>query len=233
MGISREKVEGKIQEIAVKVVTALEPYMTQEFYSAFGGSERYFKKCFHIFGFDILLDENCNAWLLEINFAPSLSVKHVKEEDKTLKLSQVDVFVKTQAVEDGLKIALLEQKEEIKGYGSYKRVLPLEPGSLYEKFTILNKVGQLFTKLQMPKVCGTINQSKFLQLGKFIAGKGMAVGRGEYSIIYTQVLKKYKESQLMDLSLFIEALELLAEKTFKGKIDSYTKLLKLINLIYC
>ena len=27
--------------------------------------------CFEIFGFDIILDENCKAWLLEVNHAPS------------------------------------------------------------------------------------------------------------------------------------------------------------------
>lgn len=32
------------------------------------------KKVFHIFGIDILVDENQKAWLLEINASPSLNM---------------------------------------------------------------------------------------------------------------------------------------------------------------
>ena len=30
--------------------------------------------CFEILGFDIILDNNCNPWLLEINHSPSFTV---------------------------------------------------------------------------------------------------------------------------------------------------------------
>jgi tubulin polyglutamylase TTLL11 len=33
-------------------------------------------KCFHILGFDILLDSACKPWLLEINANPSLNIDH-------------------------------------------------------------------------------------------------------------------------------------------------------------
>ena len=33
-------------------------------------------KLLHIIGFDIMLDENYKAWLIEINNNPSMSIKH-------------------------------------------------------------------------------------------------------------------------------------------------------------
>ena len=37
------------------------------------------KESFHILGIDVLLDQNCKPWLLEINSAPSLDIIHEKE----------------------------------------------------------------------------------------------------------------------------------------------------------
>lgn len=57
-----ETVRPKIKEIVVKSVKA-----AQEHLHDFG------KRCFSLLGYDVLLDEECNPWLLEINMSPACS----------------------------------------------------------------------------------------------------------------------------------------------------------------
>lgn len=222
LGVSSKEVEERVCDVVRKTVIVLEPFVTQEFYAAFGSKHP--DRCFHILGFDILISESHKAWLLEINANPSMSIKGEEEPE----VSPVDIFVKTQVVENALKIvAAGKLGEELKAHSCYLKLLPLETPSPYSKFDALKKVVGIFTALQTIKVCGTINLFKFCQLAKYIPSKALAIERYEYSLVYTQIAK---QKHYMDLALFMDALKLLAEKIFKEGTD-LEKLFKLLKAL--
>ena len=49
------------------------------------------KHCFEMYGFDVIIDNNCKPWLLEINASPSLTTTN--KADKQLKMELLnDLF---------------------------------------------------------------------------------------------------------------------------------------------
>lgn len=83
-------------------------------------------KPFQIFGFDILLDKNYKAWILEINDHPSMNIYHNTEEkdyayqqpkkekessEEEPVVSLVDLHVKTTVMNDTLEFTLLKKAE--------------------------------------------------------------------------------------------------------------------------
>ena len=81
------------------------------------------KKCYEVYGFDILLDDNLNAWLMEVNISPSLTTD-----------SPLDDMIKTRLISDtinliGLKVETPEtinEKEELIGRISNRNYKKLE-----------------------------------------------------------------------------------------------------------
>ena len=62
--------------------------------------------CFQILGFDIFIDKDLKAWVLEINDHPSLNILMTKEGAKGLEKepSEVDRYIKVKVVSDALKL---------------------------------------------------------------------------------------------------------------------------------
>jgi hypothetical protein len=67
-GIDDAAIWRKIEDIAVKSIIACEQYM----FKGFEENVPYRNNCFELLGFDILLDNQLEPWLLEINLSPSL-----------------------------------------------------------------------------------------------------------------------------------------------------------------
>jgi tubulin polyglutamylase TTLL5 len=59
----------KVEDIIVKTIISAEPILN----SGFEMFVPYRTNCFEVLGFDVLIDDQCEPWLLEVNLSPSLS----------------------------------------------------------------------------------------------------------------------------------------------------------------
>lgn len=102
MGINYAEIFTKIKDVCVKTLMAAEPAITSAMRTT-----KHKGQCFEIYGFDVLIDQNLKAWLLEVNVAPSLSSsspfdKYVKSMllSDTLHLVGFNVFDRRRADEE-------------------------------------------------------------------------------------------------------------------------------------
>lgn len=128
----------QIREVAQKTIIALEPYLKNA-YHCFISTNHANPRSFQILGLDILIDENLNAWLLEVNANPSLNVytdKELPNGDIEQTLSELDKYVKTNLVSDTIKIVSQssEQLKQLNELGLFKKILPLPNGNLDELY---------------------------------------------------------------------------------------------------
>lgn len=81
-------------------------------------------------GFDVFIDSNLKAWVLEVNDSPSMNVNLCKEGAKGLLKwhSEVDSVIKTQVVGDSIKLlhkhSSHEKRAAIDTYKGWHRILP-------------------------------------------------------------------------------------------------------------
>jgi hypothetical protein len=91
-GVDVEAVKARIEDIIRLTVISVQPLMATNYRTAspwHDGKSR----CFELLGFDIMLDKHGRAWLLEVNWAPSLATG-----------SPFDIAIKKSVVTGALKI---------------------------------------------------------------------------------------------------------------------------------
>ena len=69
MGIDYVEIFKKIEDIVIKTIISAEPILN----NAYEMFVPHRNNCFELLGFDILVDNNLNPWLLEVNLSPSLA----------------------------------------------------------------------------------------------------------------------------------------------------------------
>ena len=68
-GINDAQIFHKIYDVINKTLLSVEPVLSQ----AFKQYVPYRTNCFQLFGFDVMIDDRLNPWLLEVNLSPSLA----------------------------------------------------------------------------------------------------------------------------------------------------------------
>ena len=98
----------KIDDLFIKTIISIEPNLRQYYHMYIP----YRNSCYEIFGFDILIDQFLNPWLLEVNLSPSLNCD-----------SPLDQKIKGELIAESLNIARIisidkreKENEAIKNY---------------------------------------------------------------------------------------------------------------------
>ncbi len=86
MNIDYDKLFNKIHDVVIKACISVEPFML----NSINKTQEHRNNCFELYGFDILIDEHLNPWLLEVNVCPSLSsTSPLDRRIKTCLLSDI------------------------------------------------------------------------------------------------------------------------------------------------
>lgn len=113
MGYDVDKIKSDIDDLIIKFMTSMYPFIIYNCKTAFEGKQG---KCFHALGFDILLDEKGKPWLLEINANPSFSIDHevYYSNGKTeTEPSPLDKYIKAKVVGDSIRIVLKKPQKQL------------------------------------------------------------------------------------------------------------------------
>lgn len=182
----------QVREVAQKTIIALEPYLKNA-YHCFISTEHTNARSFQILGLDILIDENFNAWLLEVNANPSLNVysdKELPNGDIEQTLSELDKYIKTALVSDTFKIITqYTDHSKVEEVGSLKKILPLPHNQLDELY-LYSYAEKMFEILAGQKSYDFITSSQFQKLSKYPGLTNSHIMKAHYDIIYKNVVRR-------------------------------------------
>ena len=94
-------------------------------------------KPFQVLGLDVLIDENCKPWVIEVNHNPALSIFFDEEASMVHRrytdedINMTDLYVKARVVGDAIKLAKKsnESVSTCEQFGSLKRIHPIQGDS--------------------------------------------------------------------------------------------------------
>ena len=130
-GIDTEHIYANIKDAIMKTLTAMAPFVRQAQRQELGCEMQQAKgDCFAVMGFDLLIDQDLKAWVLEVNNSPSMNINLCKEGKTLIKEpSEIDRYIKTKIVGDAIKLMRYKKskaRKELGEYRTWQQVLPSE-----------------------------------------------------------------------------------------------------------
>jgi len=98
-GRNVDAIQQKIDQIIIKTMLTIQPDLAHNFKSC-RPREREIRMCFEVLGFDIILDRDCEPYLLEVNHTPSFQCDN-----------QIDEMIKYGLLKDTLNLVSVNIKE--------------------------------------------------------------------------------------------------------------------------
>lgn len=200
MGYDIDEINDKIDACVAKTLFAALPAVRNQsdnFISCYNLKKF---KGFHILGYDMLLDDQGNPYLLEVNSSPSIDINYeieIKPGVTELHLSELDYYVKRSVVEDAIRLVFSKGRE----IGRYRQILP-KNYSFDNEIRVFNSMFSVFRRL-CDKSFTLIPASKFRKLS--LALQGYSITGNDLDIIY-QTISRRNDTNKLDYSLFILAL---------------------------
>ena len=111
MGKPYKKLKQDINDILIKTLIVSQPSLSH-LYKSCQPDDLENQLCFQILGFDIMIDEDCKPWLIEVNQSPSFKAD-----------SGLDKRIKTQLVNDTINLLNLSARRKQKWITQNKQVM--------------------------------------------------------------------------------------------------------------
>ncbi len=92
-----DKIKERIRDTVKKSVLTLQPYLIHNYHVNMSYQHDEAKN-FQVLGLDVLLDNKCQAWLMEINSNPSFNMfleKELPDGEVEKTLSELDKYLKS------------------------------------------------------------------------------------------------------------------------------------------
>ncbi|CAI2361594.1 unnamed protein product [Moneuplotes crassus] len=246
-GADVESIKNQIRDIATKIVIAFQPFLVNTYHTEVGIEGESNQNCFHIFGFDILIDDNSKCWLMEVNSQPSMS--YVQEQvvtdengmPRTQKIpSEIDKYLKNVILKEALDLVIDKDLCNMKSFktaanrGSkegpvyvFEKVFPPSDTKKYSKFMIYNEIRVLFELLAGYKKPDNLTISQFQKLCNYPGMKKDTFKKPDYTMLYQSCKKRLSKNE-MTLDGFTTALEHLACHIYPEVDSSYERLKTLV-----
>ncbi|KAI6654741.1 Tubulin polyglutamylase TTLL11 [Oopsacas minuta] len=238
LGYDTDLLWDKIDTVVVSTLQAMSPEIQTGVQAAIRRGELpSVDSCFQILGFDLLIDDKMNVFLLEVNSHPSLGIDFdelVPDKPGVTKciISQVDIDIKLPVVSCALKLVRKRQKKgpgipiETPYDSVYKRV---SPDLMQEQLTLLEPIANMFRQF-LKRDGVTIGSSAFRSfLRNYKLSPGL-ISTAEADLLFLKATRSYVsyETNTINFQQFYFVFYSLAKSSYKrdSKLENISLLIE-------
>lgn len=178
-------------------------------------------KCYQIVGIDILLDEDYNAWLIEINSSPNISICETSPFDESERyVSEIDKEIKLPMMCDALKLADIYLRDSsaldhIDQFHSLTKIYANSTVTPNEDLSVLHNLKIIYDTLAGDKGIRSINLDQFANLYNLADHVRQGpISSEDFSVVFSSIVGR-DETQLSFANFTDAMYELFAK--YKGK----------------